>query len=131
MKGKEIAKQSALDVSNLDMMMKEAQVFLKSGLMPKGINKPEQIVVIAEVAKTLDIPAMHAVNSIHVINGKPCMSAELMRALIFRTYKDATFNIKENTDRKCVISAARPKGKPQDFTFSTGRLLHTPHLPPC
>lgn len=118
MKGKEITKQKILNASSIDVMMKEAQVFLKSGLMPQGINKPEQIVVIAEVAKTLDIPAIHALNSINVIKGKPCMSAELMRALIFRVYKDATFSIKENTDKKCVIEAARPGGKPQDFTFT-------------
>jgi len=132
MKEKQIAKQSALDAANLDTLMKQAQVFLKSGLMPKSINRPEQIVVIAEVAKTLDIPAIHAVNSIHVINGKPCMSAELMRALIFRTYKDATFDIKENTDKQCVITAARPNANPRDFTFTiemakrAGLLTKTP-----
>lgn len=118
MKEKEIATQKNLNASSIDVMMKEAQVFLKSGLMPQGINKPEQIVVIAEVAKSLDIPAIHALNSINVIKGKPCMSAELMRALIFRAYKDATFSIKENTDKKCVIEAARPGGKTQDFTFT-------------
>lgn len=122
MESKELTLQHNTDnlpaVETIHDMLKKAEILLKSGFLPDAIKKPEQVVVIMEVAKSLDIPAIHALNSIHVIRGKPTMSAELMRALINRAYPDATFEPVERTDKKCVIKAARPGKEPQDFEYT-------------
>lgn len=105
-------------VETIQDMLESAKILLASGFLPDAIKKPEQVVVIMQVAKSMDIPAIHALNSINVIRGKPCMSAELMRALIFRRYPDALFEIIERSDKVCKIRAARLGGKPQEFEFT-------------
>ena len=99
-------------------MMDEAKLYLASGFLPDAIKKPEQVVVIMAVARDLQIPPMYALNSINVIRGKPCQSAELMRALIFRKHPDAIFDIIEHTDKICCVRAARPNNKPQKFSYT-------------
>jgi len=122
MTGKAIKLSEAGDqlpaVETIQDMLEAAKILLASGFLPDAIKKPEQVVVIMQVAKAMNIPAIHALNSINVIRGKPCMSAELMRALIFRRYPDALFEILERTNKACKIRAARPGGKPQEFEFT-------------
>lgn len=121
MKEKQLAIQTGDQlpaVETIQDMLESAKILLASGFLPDAIKKPEQVVVIMQVAKAMNIPAIHALNSINVIKGKPCMSAELMRALIFRRYPDALFEIVERTDKVCKIRAARPGGKPQEFEFT-------------
>lgn len=103
---------------NIKKMLAEAKLYLASGFLPDAIKKPEQVVVIMAVARDLQIPPMYALNSINVIRGKPCQSAELMRALIFRKHPDAIFEILEHTDKICCVKAARPNGKSQKFSYT-------------
>jgi|GEM_PF-3182851 len=112
--------QQELDITAMTLQekLKQADIFIKSGFLPEEINKPEQVVVIMEVAQSLRIPAIYALNSIHVIKGRPTMSAELMRALIFRSYPNATFEVIKHTDKVCRIRAGRPDGKAQEFEFT-------------
>lgn len=98
--------------------MAVARYYINSGLIPKALDRPEKVLIIMALAQALDVPIMHALNSMYVVNGKPAMQADIMRALIFRSYPDATFIIKENTAEKCTISAGRPGQKPQEFSFT-------------
>jgi hypothetical protein len=95
-----------------------AKIYIRSGLMPKAITRPEQAVIILEMGDALGIPKVFAMQSIFVVNNKPGQQADLMRALVFRAYPDAIFNVLENTDRICVIEAARPGGKVTKFQFT-------------
>jgi hypothetical protein len=98
--------------------MAVARYYINSGLIPRALDKPEKVLVIMALAQALDVPIMHALNSMYVVNGKPAMQADIMRALIFRSYPNATFEIKENTNKKCTILAGRPVSKPQEFSFT-------------
>lgn len=118
---KELAKTGTIEKSkamSIKGMMDEAKLYLASGFLPDTIKNPEQVVVIMAVARDLQIPPMYALNSINVIRGKPCQSAELMRALIFRKHPDAIFDIIEHTDKICCVRAARPNNKPQKFSYT-------------
>lgn len=56
-----------------------------SSLLPRDYQRaPANLLLAAEYADTLDIPRMAALTGIHVINGKPSMSADLMLALVRR-----------------------------------------------
>jgi hypothetical protein len=52
------------------------------GLLPDGIHNPAQALLIFEQAAALGIPPITGLSQIHVIKGKPTMSAGLMSGLI-------------------------------------------------
>lgn len=57
----------------------------KSDLLPVAYRgKPANVLLAVESGKALGIPAIQAINQIHIINGTPALSANLMRALVQR-----------------------------------------------
>ena len=62
-----------------------AQTLAASNLLPPAYQKqPANLFLAAEYADTLGIPRIAAVTGIHVIQGKPSMSADLMAAQVRR-----------------------------------------------
>lgn len=62
-----------------------ARFLAKSGLLPPSYrDKPENILFATEYGELLGLPAMAAITSIHVIEGKPAVSSGLMSALVRR-----------------------------------------------
>lgn len=107
-----------LSTDSWGVLQAQASTLVKSGMLPKEINTPEKAIAIAMKGHELGIPMMQAFAHIHVINGKPTMSAELMLAQIFKNCPGATISYDENTDAGCAITACRPGGKPSQFRFS-------------
>lgn len=64
-----------------DAKMKFADQLVKTGFLPSAVKTPGQALSIIFTGQEIGIPPMHALRSIHVIQGKPTMSAELMLAL--------------------------------------------------
>lgn len=91
-----------------------AAVAIKSGLLPAGIKSPEAAAIIALKGRELGLPPMVAFSHIHVIQGKPTMSAEIMLAAIYQKYANADIVIAESTEEKCLIRARRLPA--QDYT---------------
>lgn len=88
-----------------------ALVAVKSGLLPDGIKTPEAAMIIALKGRELGLAPMVAYSHIHVIKGKPTMSAEIMLAHIYKDHPKAEITIEESTETKCVITAKRPGAK--------------------
>lgn len=95
-----------------------ALMAVKSGLLPSSIKTPEQAVIIALKGRELGIPPMVAFAQISVINGKPCMSAELMLAQIYKNNPSASISFIKNDDQGCVLEAARKGSKPSTWSFT-------------
>ena len=59
-------------IEQWQLMREQAAIFIKSGLLPSHIKSPEQAVVImlAKVGR-LGLPALYALSTIGIINGKP------------------------------------------------------------
>ena len=72
-------------VVSMEDRLKEADTFVKSGMLPVSINTPEKALVIIQKGRELNIPPMEALSSITVIQGKPSVSPQLMLALARRT----------------------------------------------
>jgi hypothetical protein len=65
--------------------MHMATVLADSSLLPGHLRgKPANVLVILQGARALDVSAFWALQSMHVIEGKLSMAAELMRALVIR-----------------------------------------------
>lgn len=99
--------------------MKELSAMaFKSGLLPAGIKSAEAAMIIMLKGRELGIPAMQAFSHIHIINGKPTMSAELMLTQIYKCLPKAIINFVISDDKICKIEAQRPNGNKTEWSFT-------------
>lgn len=96
--------------------MEMARVFASSSLLPAHLRgKPENILVILDGARALDVPSFWAFQSMYVVEGKLSLSAELMRALVTRA--GHKFRVMEHTAQNAKVAICR-KDDP-DFWFES------------
>jgi hypothetical protein len=73
--------------ATLHEKLEMANVFVKSNLMPRGLDKPEKVVIALEMGHELGLPPLIAIMNIAVINNKPTLKADMMVALALRSGK--------------------------------------------
>lgn len=84
--------------------------------VPKALRgKPEQVLACILTGHELGVGPMMALSKIHVIEGRPAMAAELMRAVILREGHDLW--IEEHSNTRCTIGTRR-NGSVRDQTFT-------------
>jgi len=104
-----------------ELLKEMAKLAHTSGLLPQSIKSPQQALVIMLKGRELGLPPMYALSAISVINGKPCLSGELMVALIYKKHPTATIEVTtppEKAAHECEVELERPDGKPQRFRFT-------------
>lgn len=68
---------------SLETKMQFARALAAASLLPRQYQQnPGNVLIAMELGEALGIPAIQAINSIHVIEGKPSASADLMAALV-------------------------------------------------
>lgn len=97
----------------------QAETLVRSGFLPKAINTAEKAVAIIQTGRELGIGPMQSLRSIHVIEGKPTLSAELMAGLVHRRIPGAVLRVVESTDAICVVEAGRPGQPTTRFVWSS------------
>jgi hypothetical protein len=118
-----IANYSPPDKGEWEIMRQQADVIAKSGLAPRAVSTPEKVLVIAMKGRELRVPAMQALSHIHVIEGRPTMSAELMVALVLRA--GHKLRVIESSAKRCVVEGVRaddPRhASREEFTMEDAR----------
>lgn len=104
--------------SEWQQFKQQATELVQSGLLPRAVNTPEKAMVIILKGRELGIPAMHALSHIHVVEGKPSMSAELMLNMIITRIPDARLKFIQNDSEACRIEASRKVMEKTSFGFS-------------
>jgi hypothetical protein len=101
------------------VLREQANVLVRSGFLPHGVNTPEKAISIVMKGRELGIPPMYALSNIAVNNGKPTASAELMLALVYRDHGDEAVKVIESTAERCTV-AYRRRGwqEPELFSFT-------------
>lgn len=94
---------ASLDRDTLRTQMDAAMRYVQSGLLPSSIKTPQQALVIMQVGREIGVPPTYALRNIHVVNGRPVISAELLMALIRRTYGAASIRVAKTSSEACVI----------------------------
>jgi hypothetical protein len=94
---------ATMDEPTLRVMMAAADRYVKSGLLPQAIKTPQAALVIMTAGRELGVPATYALRNIYVVNGKPVCSAELLMALVRRTYGQGAIRVKSATDQACTV----------------------------
>lgn len=100
-----VAHPSFPDGQDMAQAMEMAKVLAASGLVPSALRgKPADILLILLTAREVGVGPVQALSGIHVIEGKPTMSAELMRALVMRSGHTLTIDV---TDKRAVAHGKR------------------------
>jgi hypothetical protein len=99
-------------------MREQAQTLVASGFLPKAINTPEKAIAVIMTGKELGLGPMQALRSIHVIEGKPTLSADLIAGLVHARVPGAVLRVAESTDKRCAVEAGRPNTQATMFTFT-------------
>lgn len=108
---------SGIEIRTFDDAARFAKVVFDSGLAPHGFNSPQAVMVALQAGMEVGLPPMQAIQSVAVINGRPCMWGSAIPALLWA----AGFDIEETmttdgTVATCTIT--RPNGRKVTRTFS-------------
>lgn len=74
--------------SSIEEMIKWAETIIESGLLPDSISEPEQVVTIVQYGSELGLTPHSSLNNLHVIAGRPVISASMLGALLKRAKKE-------------------------------------------
>lgn len=89
-----------------------------ASLLPRAYqNQPANVLLAIQTGYALGLPPMEAINSIHVIEGKPTLSADLMAALIRRAGHKLRITEEATADGPRV-TASLVRADDPDFTFT-------------
>lgn len=91
-----------------------AKAMAPAGLLPKAYQgNPANLFLAAELADALGIDRINALTSIHVVEGKPSASADLMAALVRRAGHRLRVEVKPDAAKATLIRADDP-----DFEYT-------------
>lgn len=99
-------------------LREQAGAVVRSGFLPKAINTPEKAVALMLAGRELGLGPMQSIRSLHIIDGKPVMSAELMAGLAHRRLPGAMLRIIRSTNEVCEVEAGRPGQQATRFSFT-------------
>jgi hypothetical protein len=108
----------AFEPRSIDEGYDLAKLLVASGLLGRNIVRPEQAFTIIATGRELGLTAMQSLRSIHIIEGKPTLSADLIAALC-KSRPDVCqyFQMVESTDKVARYETHR-KGDPKPTTMS-------------
>ena len=93
--------------TTIDQAFWLATQLLKSGLLGKAIQKPEAAFAVILAGRELGLTSMQSLRSLHLIEGKPTLSADLMAALCKRSPLCKAFRLVESTPTIATYEAER------------------------
>ncbi len=96
----------------------QAETLVRSGFLPRAINTPEKALAVIQTGLELGLGPMQALRSIHIIEGKPTLSADLVAGLVHQRVPGATLRVAESGNERCVVEAGRPGQKPTAITWT-------------
>jgi hypothetical protein len=97
----------AFEPSDIESAFNLAGLLVRSKLLPRSLSTPEAAFTVIMAGRELGLTAMQSLRSLHVIEGKPVMSADLMMALCLRSPICDHFRLVESTDTKATFEAKR------------------------
>lgn len=120
----QLAKTSAPDPTQafeprgIEEAMRLAKLLVSSRLLPRSVTTPEAAFAIIATGRELGMTAMQSLRSIHVVEGKPTLSADLIAALV-KSRSDVCkyFMLVESTVTAATYETLR-NGDPQPTRLS-------------
>jgi len=110
----------AFEAQNAGECLTLARTLVASRLLPRAIATPEAAFAVIMTGRELGLTAMQSLRSIHIIEGKPTLSADLMIALVRRSPVCEYLVLVESTSKVATYEAKRkdsPKPTRMSFTI--------------
>ena len=95
-----------------------AKALVTTRFLPSAIDTPAKAVAIWLKGRELGIPFMLSMSSIHIIEGKPTASAELMRSLAFQRVRGFGMKVVQADDKACEIEFRRDGSEPFKYRYT-------------
>lgn len=102
----------AFEPANLDEAYRLAKILVAGRLLPKSVQTPEAAFTVIATGRELGLTAMQSLRSIHVFDGKPILSADLLLALAKKYPACKYFRLVETTAERAVYETLR-EGEPE------------------
>ena len=111
----ELAITNPAAAMNIAEKQQYAELLAQSSLLPKQYQRnPANVLLATELGQSLSIPPIQAINEVHVIEGKPSASANLIGGLVRR----AGHILRIRTDREAMTATAQIiRRDDKDYTF--------------
>ena len=104
--------------TSLEAQMHYAQVLADSNLLPAAYRKsPANVLLAAQLGEALGIPTIQAINSIHVIEGRPSAGADLIASIVRRAGHRLRVVEQTSADGPVVVATLIRADDP-DFSFT-------------
>lgn len=109
---------------DVDEMFRMATAIAKSGMAPKGLDRPEQVFVALQMGAEIGLAPMQAVQNIAVINGRPSVWGDAMLGIVEASGLLADFHEEAIEDAKGQVvgfrctALRRGRSKPVVRTFT-------------
>ena len=84
-------------VSNLPAMKEYADIVIKSGLIPRGLDTPEKLIVAMACGRSIGLDESQSVRGIMVVNNRPCVWGDIAMMLVQRS--PACLSISERIEK--------------------------------
>lgn len=105
-------KALAIIPTSLPEVQSMAEILAKSNLLPEGLKgKAPDVVVQILAGQELGLAPMASIRGVHIVQGKPLLSADTMVALVLGSGLAEYFSLVEETDVKVTYETKR-KGSP-------------------
>lgn len=108
----------AFEPSDVESAIRLATILVGSKLLPRSLSTPEAAFTVIMAGRELGLTAMQSLRSLHVIEGKPVMSSDLMLALCLRSPLCESFALVESTDSVATYKAKRAGQEPVTLSFT-------------
>src|SRR3954468_11150245 len=108
----------AYEPRDITEALRVADVMVKSRLLGSKVATPEQAFVIMATGKELGLTAMQSLRSIHIIEGKPSCSADLLLALCKRESRICKYFRLVKSDEKIATYETHREGESRPTTLS-------------
>lgn len=109
--------RAAFEPSTLAEALHVSQVLVASRLLPRAIQTPEAAFAVIATGRELGLSAMQALRAIHIVEGKPTLSADLMVALVKRSPECSFFRMVESSAERATYETQR-RGEPSPTRLS-------------
>jgi hypothetical protein len=99
-------------------------IFAGRVAVPSSVKSPEAVLTIMMTGRELGMTAMQSLRSIHIIEGKPVLSADLMVALCSKSALCEYFRLVSSDDKTAVYEAKRssqPEPVRLTYTFEQAK----------
>lgn len=98
---------AAFEPGDVREAMGIAKLLVESGMVPKALPKPEAVLYVIMAGREIGLSVVQSLRSLHIIDGKLVMSADLMQAQVLRSGLAEYFMLIESSDRIATYETKR------------------------